>query len=190
MCKLKPNGFLIQGLSDSNNVVKNFKYSGINAYHQYPLSADNNSVSKTLIEEQQVRKLGNGFQFLEFISDKKLLERYINRCFELHIKIRVLFIESNYSYEEWREPIPETVFLGYEYCPIPIDEQVITDLDWYPLFSKFWNKLNENGLFNTYDEALNFKKAYDLACENQEIGDGEIDAFICRVSEISAEKFA
>ena len=187
MHNLKPNGFLIQGVSDSNNVVKNFKYSGINAYHQYPLSTDNDALSKLLTEEQQVKKIENGYQFLEFISDEKLLIRYLTRCKDINIETRILFIESDYSYEEWSEAIPETDFLGYEYCSIPIDDQIITDLDWYEPFSKFRNKLNVNGLFNTYDEALDFKMAYDLAYDSKEIGDGEINAFICRVSELSQE---
>ena len=111
----------------------------------------------------------------------------MTHCKDMNIETRVLFIESDYSYEEWSEAIPETDFLGYEYCPIPIDDQIITDLDWYEPFLKFRDKLNENGLFNTYNEALEFKIAYDLAYDSKEIGDGEINAFICRVSELSQE---
>lgn len=188
MRKLKQNGFLVQGLADTNNVVKKFNYFGINAYHQYPLSTVNDSFCKKLTEEQQVKKEKNGFRFLEFITDEKLLEKYLNRCLDLGIKIRILFIESDYSYEEWSGMIPETILLGYEYCPFPVDEQIISDLDWYPPFSIFRRNLNKNGLFDTYDEAFEFKNTYDLACENKEIGDGKADAFICRVSELDIQK--
>lgn len=179
---LKPNGFLIQGLDDINRRTKNFRYLGINAFHQYPLSTINDRQCRLLTEEQQVKKYRNEYQILEFISNKSLFDRYLNCCLEKNINTRVLFIESGYSYEEWSSSLPETNFLGYEYCPIPIDDQIVTDLDWYPSFSRFWSKLNKNGLFDTYGEALEFKKIYDLAYNNGEIGDGEMDAFICRVS--------
>lgn len=185
MCVLKPNGFLVQGLEDINYKVKNFKYLGINAYHQYPLSTVNDSYCKMITEQQRVKNIESEYQFLEFISDMELLKKYLGCCFKLGIKTRTLFIESRYPFEEWKEPFLNTVLLGYEYCPIPIDEQIITDLDWYPPFSKFWSKMNKNGLFDTYDDALAFKRTYDLSYNNKQIGDGEINAFICRVSELN-----
>ena len=189
MNRLVANGFLVQGLSDYTNFIKNFSYSGINAFYQFPLTYINNPEYRKLTNEQQSKKIAdNQYQSLEFISDLDLLKRYVSCCLKHKINIRILFVESFYSYEVWQEPLFETDFLGYEYCPIPIDEQIVTDLDWYAPFSKFWVKLNKNGLFNTYADALDFKNAYDSACNNNEIGDGEMDAYIFRVSEIPMDR--
>ena len=189
MCNFIAYGFLVQGLDDCSNFVKNFVYNGINAFFQYPLTSINNPECRKLTDEQCSKKItDNQYQSLEFISDLDLLKRYVDCCLKHNINIRILFVESCYLYEEWKEPLLETVFLGYEYCPIPIDEQIISDLDWYKPFSRFWYKLNKNGLFNTYDEVLDFKNTYDLAWRNNEIGDGEMDAFICKVSEIPTER--
>lgn len=185
MDKLFANGFLIQGLNDNTNFIKNFSYKGINAYYQFPLTYINNPEFRKLTDEQQSKKIAdNQYQSLEFISDLDLLKRYVCCCLKHKINIRILLVESFYSCEVCKEPPFETDFLGYEYCPIPIDEQIVTDLDWYEPLSKFWLKLNKNGLFNTYVDALDFKNAYDSAYNNNEIGDGEMEAYICRVSEI------
>ena len=68
----------------------------------------------------------------------------------MKIEIRALFIESEYVDEVYKYELTQTRFLGYEYCPIPIDEQIITDLDWYEPFSVYLNKMNKYGLFDSY----------------------------------------
>lgn len=179
------NGILVQGLNDKTKYIKNFTYEGINAYFQYPLTGENDNESRRLTNEQQSKEISNNqYVSLEFISNFDLYERYLRRCMELQIKIRVLFIESEYSSEIWREDLPSMKFLGYEYCPIPVDEQVITDMDWYEPFSKYWEKLNKYGLFDTYADVIEFVKEYNQAIENEKIGDGEMDAYICRVSQV------
>ena len=102
----------------------------------------------------------------------------------MKMNIRALFIESKYSIETWSAPLPRMKFLGYEYCPIPVDEQIITDMDWYMPFSKYWNTLNAYGLFNTYGEVLEFVNDYEQAFFAEKVGDGYMDAYICRVSQI------
>lgn len=184
MCLFIPNGFLIQSLDKTNAGIKNFKYSGINAFHQFPLSSVNDVVCKKLTEEQQIKTCGSGYRFMEFISDKDLFDRYIETCHSLKINIRVLFLESNYSGEVWQDTLPKMNFIGYEYCPVPIDEQIITDLDWCPNFSKFWNRLNEYGLFKTYEDAIRFKREYDDLYCKKIIGDGEINSYLFKVSEL------
>lgn len=183
------NGILIQGLNDKTNFINNFSYQGVNAYFQYPLTYINDSESRGLTNEQQSKMISNNlYQILEFISDSDLYVRYLKKCNEMKIEIRTLFVESEYLDEIWKGELPKMKFLGYEYCPIPIDEQVITDMDWYEPFSIFWNKLNEYGLFNSYEDALEFAKVYDKAVENAEVGDGEIDTYICRISQVILEK--
>lgn len=182
-----PNGVLIQGLNDKTNFIKNFSYDGINAYFSYPLLHLTDDESKKLTKEHLFKKKSdNSLIILEFITDCDLYTRYIKKCEELQIDVRVLFFESEYSDEIWKENLPEMDLLGYEYCPIPLDEQIITDLDWYIPLSKFWKKLNQYGLFDTYKDALEFKKTYDLAYKNKEIGDGEMSTFIFKVSKLRA----
>ena len=179
------NGILIQGINDKTNYVKNFSYEGINAYFQYPLVSVNDVESRKLTNAQQSKKISeNLYLSQEFISDTDLYKRYFEKCNELQIKVRVLFIESGYSEEIWEEKLPQMNFLGYEYCPIPIDEQIITDMDWYTPFSCYWDKLNEYGLFDSYDDVLSFVREYNKAMNDGVIGDGEMDAYICRISQI------
>ena len=63
-------------------------------------------------------------------------------------------------------------FLGYEYCPVPLDEQIITDLDCFEHLKLYKSKLNKFGLFDIFDDVLLFKKAYDEFVDNEIIGDG------------------
>lgn len=182
------NGILIQGLNDKTNYIKNFSYQGLNAYFQYPLTCLNDKESRKLTNEQQSKLVAdNLYQILEFISNSDLYVRYLNKCNQKKIEIRVLFVESAYSDEIWGEELPEMEFLGYEYCPIPIDGQVITDMDWYEPFSDYWEKLNEYGLFDSYEDALEFAKVYDKAMEDGKVGDGEVDTYICRISRVILE---
>ena len=67
---------------------------------------------------------------------------------------------------------------------MPVDEQIITDMDWYQGFSRFWPMLNAYGLFNTVEDVKGFVEAYNRAYLADEVGDGEADVFICRVSKV------
>ncbi len=151
----------------------------------YPLLGINDDACRALTDEQQSYKVSeNSYLILEFISNADLYQRYMQKCREMKLRVRVLFVESEYSAEIWNEEHPKTVFLGYEYCPVPIDDQVATDLDWYEPFSCYREKLNEHGLFNSYEDAENFVMEYHKAMEDGFIGDGEIQAYIFRVSEV------
>lgn len=106
-------------------------------------------------------------------------------CRENAIDIRNLFIESCYSDELWNGVIPKTTFLGFEYCTIPFDCQIVTDMEWYEPFHLFRSKLNANGLFDSYEDAVEFKRAYDDAVKKNEVGDDNPPCFIFKISELS-----
>ena len=179
---LNANGILIQGLDEHTDFINNFVYDGINAYFRFPLTAFCDSESRDLTSEQQSKKIsGDSYAVLEFISDYGLYERYVKKCNELGIKFRALFIESKYSEEIWSGQLPKKEFIGYEYCPIPIDEQIITDMDWYEPFSKYQKLLNEYGLFRTYSDAEKFSEEYTRAFNEGKVGDGEENNYICKV---------
>lgn len=179
------NGILIQGVQDKTNYVKSFSYQGMNAYFLYPLVSLSDNESRKITNEQQSKRCSdNLYMSQEFISNINLYKRYLKKCHELNIEIRVLFVESEYSDEIWQDELPQMFFLGYEYCPIPIDEQIITDLDWCDSLSYYRHRVNEYGLFDSYVDALEFAQDYSHRAKNGEIGDGAIDAYIFRVSQV------
>jgi len=181
----KSNGILIQGLHQKNDIVNNFQYWGMNAYYQFPLLGIADSECRKLSDEQLHTQIaGKRHLCLEFISSFELYERYIKKCHQLQIEIRVLFIESSYQNEIWNGPQLPMEFLGYEYCPIPIDDQIITDMNWYKPFSKYWRRLNQYGLFSSFEDVNEFVMNYTREFEAGNVGDGEADNYICRVSQI------
>lgn len=188
MSQFVPNGYLIQDLNKPTNYIKTFKYFGINSYSNFPLSTINNKNCQELTDLQSTKIDDNGcHQFLEFISNKNLFEDYINCCFKNEINIRVLFCESAYKNEIFSDVLPEMNFLGYEYCPIPLDEQIIIDLDYFEPLKQFKSKLNKFGLFDTIEDILLFKKAYDEFVFAEIIGDGLDCSYIFKVYEINVK---
>ncbi|MBO5098382.1 MAG: hypothetical protein J6B96_08735 [Agathobacter sp.] len=180
------NGILIQGINEKTNFVKSFPYLGLNAYFSYPLMSIKDVECRKLSNEQLSKEIEeNRYVSLEYISNADLYTRYLKKCKELEIDVRVLFVESEYCDEIWKEELPKMKFLGYEYCSIPIDEQIITDMDWYEPFSCCRKKLNEYGLFDLYEDVLEFVNVYNKAVNEGEVGDGEMDAYICKVFQIT-----
>ena len=185
------NGCLIQELTGINNTVKTFEYSGMNAYCSDPLFyttiPEIKNFSLNLFHQ---RVSHNQYTIFEFISNYEALKQYVEYCAQLEIKIRALFVRSQYSKEVWQETLPQMNLIGYEYCPLPIDDQIITDLDWYEPLSKFKKRLNSVGLFDEYEQVLEFKSAYDHEFNSGKIGDGEMDAFVFEVYEIDLKSIA
>ena len=176
------NGILVQDINEPTRFVKRFKYLGINAFWQFPLRWIDDREARELTKEQSSKEVAeNSYVSLEFISNSFLYQRYIKKCKELKLSFRVLFIQSSYEIEVWEENLPNLNFLGYEYCSIPLDEQIITDMDWYEPFTVHVKKLNEYGLFNTYDDALQFADDYNNAFRTGEIGDGDADNYIIKI---------
>ncbi len=168
-----------------------FPYFGISAYQGDPLQGIKENGKpwldkKCLAITNEVfsRKLPDGmYQSLEFISSEDLMNRYVALCKKHEKPIRVLFVENDYDCEIWNGSELDLDLLGYEVSSIPIDVQIIGDLDIYRQFEKFKNMLNANGLFDTSDQALEFYRAYKVELETDEIdGDGlEIEnVYICK----------
>ena len=62
------------------------------------------------------------------------------------------------------------------------------NFDWYEPFKRFYPMLNEYGVFDTLEDVTEFKKAYDVAFEKGDIGDGDMDTYICRVYEVKEKQ--
>ena len=124
-----PNGMLVQALNEKTSFTKHFPYYGIMAYHSFPLIGRTDEESRKLTDLQLFIKTENEPRIVnEFITDPGLFRRYTDKCVELQIACRFLLIESDYAGEKWEGSLPNRKVLGYEYCPIPIDEQIITDI--------------------------------------------------------------
>lgn len=182
--RLYKNGIIIQQLDKPTHFVTQFSYNGIHAYYQDALYGIKDEKCIELCERVFSKKCDDGlYQVLEFISDINLAKEYFLECKNQGIPTRALFIESTYTDELWDGELPQINLLGYEYSPIPLDNQVVTDIDWYKPLHQFIPKLNCDGLFNSFEDVTSFKKVYDAAVDNGDIGD-DIETYICRISEI------
>lgn len=182
--KLYPNGIIIQELRHPTSFVTDFNYAGLNAYYQNPLSCLNDYDCKEISRFISYRSNEDGTCTpLEFVTNVELAVKYIAQCRKMNLSTRVLFVESEYGDEIWNGVLPNMQFLGYEYSPIPLDSQVMTDFCWYKPLQNHISKLNCNGLFKTLEDVSAFKAAYDYAVLHDNIGDDTI-SYICKVSEV------
>lgn len=186
------NGFLVQGPYEiphiMEEIINTCGYLGLSARHSDPLMALPDRESRELSKEATWREVSPGmYQMLEFISDPKILLRYLRACREREIPIRLLFAESNYDQEVWTGPDIPKQCIGFEYSPVPIDNQIIGDLCCCDFLAPFRKQLNSYGLFFTQEEATRFKNAYDRAFAVGEIGDGDMETHIFCLYEVDPE---
>lgn len=187
------NGFLVQHRYElpygMEEICAACGYLGLSARNSDPLLSLLDPESRELSREAGWREVSPGmYQMLEFISDPEILLRYLKACREREIPVRLLFAESDYSQEVWTGPDIPKRCIGFEYSPVPIDNQIITDLYWYEPLLPFSKRLNDRGLFPTEEEAALFKDAYDEACARQGLGDGELEAYIFCLYEVEPEE--
>ena len=186
------NGAVVQELNRPTRYLEipNVSYFGINAFFHDPLCGVTDYKLRQIAAQAMEKEYADGsFALLNFITAADLLFKYLQACREAGIAIRVLFVKSNYADELWEGEFPISRFLGYEYCEIPFDSQIVTDFNWYTPLKAFHNSLNHFGLFDTIEKAEEFKKAYDAHMMKGMIGDGEMDAFICEVYEVDIDNF-
>ena len=186
------NGIIVQQTNYDypwTRFLKNINYKGIRSLSEYLLfDFIKDKKHESLQNEIWYKKINDDcFLQLNFITDFDLLCRYLKVCQELSITFRLLFLESQISDEIWDIPLPKMKFIGYEYCECPFDHQVISDLDAHETFQRHRDKLNEHGLFSSLEDAQAFKIDYDKEFEAGIIGDGDMETFIFRVSEVSEE---
>ena len=180
------NGYLVQAINITGYLPRHFKYEGMNAFSSYPLLGLQSDRSKELSDRQMQMHKGEGVYsvFLEFISDRNLLEEYVDECIKQGIETRCLLIESDYHGEHLLFPneVPVSHVLGYELCTVPLDNQIVTDLDWFQPLFKFHSSLNQFGLFDDLDKAKEFEAEYNKYYQRGTIGDNFEYATIFRVS--------
>lgn len=196
MIDLIPNGFVLQRTDAPSyavlNYIKSFPYHGLAAYSTEPLYAVDNILhdreAYALCSEAFSQRVGeNAFVLRSFICEPDLLTRYILACQMRKIPIRALFVESDYAGEYWLGSRPDGALWGYEYNTIPFDDQIVTDLHWHAPLARFWLQLNSRGLFSEQADVLAFKRAYDSTFAAGEIGDGEMETHIFRLTVVGLE---
>lgn len=184
----KKNGYLIQDVDSVMPFIKIDEYKGINAYFNYPLCGIESRECRALTNRQMSQKTDDGmYENLLFVSDVELLSELEEACQIYDINYRKLFIESGYEDEICDVAPKNAMFIGYEYCPFPLDCQIISDLQWFEPLFKFQKHLNSYGVFNDYLTAQEFKKEYDRYLASGVIGDGLEEAYICKVYVCSNE---
>ncbi len=189
------NGYLIYDSGAHNSVVENCcsntRYKGIHQFHLFPLVRfQSDPLCKALNEKQAWVKLDNNrYKLLEFISDESFLKQYIEACHKNNISVRCLYVESEYSEELCSNGPATTNFLGYEVSEIPFSEMTLSDLYCNKRFEKFRTLLNENGLFSNERDANDFKTEYKALLEQDLVGDGNVDVYVCAVYEVEVEAF-
>ena len=186
------NGFLVQGLYEippvMEDIINACGYLGLSARNSDPLLSLPDRESRELSKAATWREVSPGmYQMLEFISDPDILLRYLKACREREISIRLLFAQSDYSQEVWTGPDIPKQCIGFEYSPVPIDNQIIGDLYCVEPLAPFLKRLNSYGLFFTQEEATQFKNAYDQAFAEGTIGDGDMEAHIFCLYEVNPE---
>ena len=187
------NGFLVQDLYEVPRVMEDIinacGYLGLSARNSDPLFSLPDRESRELSKAATWLEVSPGmYQMLEFISDPDILLRYLKACREREIPIRLLFAQSDYSQEVWTGPDIPKQCIGFEYSPIPIDNQIIGDLYYYEPMAPFLKRLNSYGLFFTQEEAAQFKNAYDRAFAEGTIGDGDMETHIFCLYEVNPEE--
>lgn len=177
------NGFLVQDLDSPIYSPRNFPYQGLIAYDLFPLIHFHDLESRELSQKQHCLRNDYGLlEMRELISDPNLLRRYVSECKKKGIRIRLLFLESQYQDEIWSGKAVQKRTLGYEYSPVPFDEQIISDLDWFSGLADFLPKLNKFGLFERLEDAQAFVERYDKLLLTGNLGDGLETAFLFRIS--------
>ena len=186
------NGILIQGKNKLNKIIIDKEpenwYCGMHRFYDDPL-LHVSDVECIDIQRERMFELADTNPEIcnQFISNLSLAKRYISKCIELQLDVRVLFIESQYPYEIWNDEIPELVCLGYEVTEIPLGIMTLYDLFYDPRFEQYKNQLNEHGLFSNEIDAHNFMNTYKPLLELGVVGDGNVDLYVCRVYEVQSK---
>lgn len=186
------NGILIQELKKRDLFIekyaKTFIYGGVHALNTAPLVwFEKDKEAYELFRRQNCKKIGeNEYESTDFFTDMELLKAYIAKCSSLQIPLRFLFVESNgYTEEIWPYEMPNTEFLGYEVMEIPLDPWTLLDLANREQYEKYRQMLNENGLFKTEEEAMDFREIYQKELDAGLVGDGPVDLYVCKIYEVA-----
>lgn len=184
------NGLLIQELGAVNKAMDFVppNYKGIHNLYDDPLLGVKATEIAALQHERMFNRPPESPEICNaFVFDSDLAKRYIFMCNSLGFNLRLLFIESDYPHEIWKDEIPKRIFLGYEVTEIPLGIMTLYDLYNNERFENYRALLNENGLFSNERDAYKFKTEYKALLEQDLVGDGNVDVYVCAVYEVDTE---
>jgi hypothetical protein len=191
------NGVVIQATNTTTTAQKlglvgaeYENYRGLDNYDSWPLKFDVDPVSELLTKELE----GHWFspplehpaqfyvpQFVHMVlTNREFCIKYVNQCHKRSIKARVLFCFTERPEPRWDSPTPELRFLGFDHAITNHPDSSIfwdllgehrapyTEIETFKNYLKSKKKLNENSLFNTYDDIAEYVKARDQVLSNPE----------------------
>lgn len=172
MNKWNFNGMVIQDLSDNNNCQRLSPYNGLGRYLSWPLSNWIDETSKRITVEAEERWFGyckdNEFA-LAVVPSREFIENYISICRSKSINTRILCLETDRDNPQCQEPVPNTVFLGYDYATSQDFFSALYDdlygLEIPPSLVKYKAALNPNGLLGNEDDLISYVKDRNIAIE-------------------------
>lgn len=202
------NGILLQDTScPRNDVIENAKFTKYNGVHRFvSFSLDMEKYKNVVLENKKLVdriRWSNleDFKMTQYMLDNRLIpvnefihsfaltKEYLQCCNKYNVPSRVLLVESDFPCEQWKGPLPNMNFIGYEVLEFPLDRCCIWDLLNTEFFMEHHNNLNSDGLFDNYNDAVAFKKHYIELLQKGLVGDGDVDLYVCRIYEVPNEYF-
>lgn len=151
--KLYKNGFIIAEMKKNENCY----------YDAWPLQKfSNDPIAKELTDEAD-NKWFTKYDMQEIVPDLKYIKKYKEYCDNLNLNTKVLLIESPNKYPNIEEDIEIEEVMGYDCMGTIYYSYLYTDFKNYEQELKKDNIiLNKNGLFNRFEDVLNFIKLRKL----------------------------
>ena len=163
--KLNNNGYLVKALSNSPyepfiSISKNYK--GIGVFFSWPLSDKVDAISKTIENEASEKYFNYEEAVFWLIPDKKFLLLYMNHCKKLGMETLILRVETKLENQQADDELEVSEVLGFDladnvdfsylaYDMGCLNNPTISELK---VFEQSKLKLNKNGLFDTYEDAV------------------------------------
>lgn len=154
MVRLKYNGYIIQRKKKS-------EYSGIDGDNWYLNYCSNNSFFEEFYNEN-IDKAWNNLDYVDCCADESYIKKYIDESRKIGIEFRILLCatcrnDPSINREEFRQ---KAQVLGYDladsggsYYSCILNDIISGRINEFREII-----LNENGLFNTYEEAEQFRQ--------------------------------
>lgn len=162
-----PVGVVLQRVDRiSPYLPKTYLYEGLSAYSDTPFDDfDESEEAKALQMEFYdwiICQNPDGTYGVtpEAFYSPVFMRRFIDRCVRNGIQIKCLYIEYDGDEKYWKFERPRGHFMGYEVCDAPRSPDLCRCLD-REEYAEHREKLNCLGLFKTYEDAVEYKEAYE-----------------------------
>lgn len=163
------NGLVVQEINNDPNggFQQQYGYQGLGRYDSWTLRYETDHISKMLTSKMENKwfshynETDDGIEyFLEVVPCFDFLKKYLKKCNEKKIPTRILYVESerNTPIADFKVPIRK--FLGYDYgssqafYSLLYEEVLDGDID--AELRIFKSRLNENGMFNSPNDLLEY----------------------------------